>query len=65
MFNFFSKKDNSYLKADDAQDWSDSIADYIFGGNTPKFAIRLDASDANGIKSVKGTIGDKEYTSVK
>ena len=62
VFNFFSKKDNSYLKADDAQDWSDSIADYIFGGNTPKFAIRLDASDANGIKSVKGTIGDKEYT---
>ncbi|MCQ2599925.1 MAG: DUF5011 domain-containing protein, partial [Treponema sp.] len=62
VFNFFSKKDNSYLKADDAQDWEDSVADYIFGGNTPKFAIRLDASDANGIKSVKGTIGDKEYT---
>ena len=63
-FNFYSKKDNMYIKDADVE-WETSVADQIFGGNTSKFAIRLDAIDANGIASVVGKIDSNTYTFTK
>lgn len=57
-YNFYSVKDGKYLKAD-SDTWDDSVSKQIFGGNTSKFKIRITASDANGIKNVTGTMGEK------
>ncbi|MCR5614525.1 hypothetical protein [Treponema sp.] len=60
-YRLFSKQNNAYATTDSgAEKWDESVSGKVFGGDTSKFAVKIEASDANGIKEVVGIMGESE-----